>query len=64
MFNNLQVSQLILLNEAAQKDGIPLPDLVFSAQQIREAIRSLVLAGQELVSETPDNVSFVLIGAS
>lgn len=50
-----QVSQLILLNEAAQRDGVPLPDLVSSAQQIREAITSLVLAGEKLVSETPDN---------
>ena len=58
LFNYLKVSQLILLNEAAQRDGIPLPDLVPSAQQIREAIKSLVLAGQKLVSETPDNVSF------
>jgi len=58
LFNFLKVSQLILLNEAAQRDGIPLPDLVPSAQQIREAIKSLVLAGQKLVSETPDNVSF------
>ena len=58
IFNFLKVSQLILLNEAAQRDGIPLPDLVPSAQQIREAIASLVLAGEKLVSETPDNVSF------
>ena len=58
LFNYLKVSQLILLNEAAQRDGIPLPDLVPSAQQIREAIKSLVLAGQKLVSETPDNVRF------
>lgn len=50
-----QVSQLILLNEAAQKEGVPLPDLVPSAQQIRQAVESLVLAGQKLVSETPDN---------
>lgn len=50
-----QVSQLILLNEAAQRDGIPLPDLVPSAQQIRQAVESLVLAGQKLVSETQDN---------
>ena len=52
------MSQLILLNEAAQRDGVPLPDLVPSAQQIREAIASLVMAGEKLVSETPDNVSF------
>lgn len=50
-----QVSQLILLNEAAQREGVPLPDLVPSAQQIRQAIESLVLAGQKLVTETPDD---------
>ena len=50
------MSQLILLNEAAQREGVPLPDLVPSAQQIRQAIESLVLAGQKLVTETPDNV--------
>ena len=58
VFYLLKVSQLILLNEAAHRDGVPLPDLVPSAQQIREAITSLVLAGEKLVSETPDNVSF------
>ena len=47
---------MILLNEAAQREGIPLPDLVPSAQQIRQAVESLVLAGQKLVSETQDNV--------
>ena len=56
-FCYLKVSQLILLNEAAQKEGVPLPDLVPSAQQIRQAVESLVLAGQKLVSETPDNVT-------
>ena len=56
-FRYLKVSQLILLNEAAQKEGVPLPDLVPSAQQIRQAVESLVLAGQKLVSETPDNVT-------
>ena len=61
---NLQVSQVILLNEAAQRDGVPLPDLVSSAQQIREAIKSLVLAAQALVSETTDDVSTVLIKPS
>ncbi|RMX44072.1 hypothetical protein pdam_00015030 [Pocillopora damicornis] len=50
-----QVSQVILLNEAAQRDGVPLPDLVSSAQQIREAIKSLILAAQALVSETTDD---------
>ena len=55
----LKVSQLILLNEAAHRDGIPLPDLVPSAQHIRQAVESLVLAGQKLVSETPDSVSFI-----
>lgn len=52
-----EVSQLILLNEAAQRDGVPLPDLVPSAQQIRQAVESLVLAGQKLVAETPDKVT-------
>ena len=51
---------MILLNEAAQRDGVPLPDLVSSAQQIREAIKSLVLAAQALVSETTDDVSCIL----
>ena len=60
ILNNLQVSQLILLNEAAQRDGVPLPDLVSSAQQIREAIKSLILAAQALVSETTDDVSYIL----
>ena len=58
--NNLQVSQVILLNEAAQRDSVPLPDLVSSAQQIREAIKSLILAAQALVSETTDDVSCIL----
>ena len=60
ILNNLQVSQVILLNEAAQRDGVPLPDLVSSAQQIREAIKSLVLTAQALVSETTDDVSCIL----
>ena len=60
ILNNLQVSQVILLNEAAQRDGVPLPDLVSSAQQIREAIKSLILAAQALVSETTDDVSCIL----
>ena len=51
---------MILLNEAAQRDGVPLPDLVSSAQQIREAIKSLILAAQALVSETTDDVSCIL----
>ena len=55
------MSQLILLNEAAQKDGVPLPDLVPSAQQIRQAVESLVLAGKKLVSETSDSVCLGLI---
>ena len=59
--NPLKVSQLILLNEAAQKDGVPLPDLVPSAQQIRQAVESLVLAGKKLVSETSDSVCYVNI---
>ncbi|XP_022784724.1 uncharacterized protein LOC111325222 [Stylophora pistillata] len=50
-----QVSQVIFLNEVTQKDGVPLPDLVSSAQQIRGAIKSLVLAAQILVSETTDD---------
>lgn len=60
MFVLLQVSQLILLNEAAQREGVPLPDLVPSAQQIRQAIESLVLAGQKLVTETPDDVCIIM----
>ena len=60
MFVLLQVSQLILLNEAAQREGVPLPDLVPSAQQIRQAIESLVLAGQKLVTETPDDVCIII----
>jgi len=50
-----QVSQLILLNEASQRNGIPLPDMVPSAQQIRQAIDRLVLAAQKLVIETSDD---------
>ena len=61
MFVLLKVSQLILLNEAAQREGVPLPDLVPSAQQIRQAIESLVLAGQKLVTETPDDVCILII---
>ena len=60
MFVLLKVSQLILLNEAAQREGVPLPDLVPSAQQIRQAIESLVLAGQKLVTETPDDVCIIM----
>lgn len=60
MFVLLKVSQLILLNEAAQREGVPLPDLVPSAQQIRQAIESLVLAGQKLVTETPDDVCIII----
>ena len=52
------MSQLILLNEASQRNGIPLPDMVPSAQQIRQAIDRLVLAAQKLVIETSDDVSF------
>ncbi|PFX29226.1 Vinculin [Stylophora pistillata] len=55
VLKNLQVSQVIFLNEVTQKDGVPLPDLVSSAQQIRGAIKSLVLAAQILVSETTDD---------
>ena len=51
------MSQLILLNEASQRNGIPLPDMVPSAQQIRQAIDRLVLAAQKLVIETSDDVS-------
>ena len=60
MFVLLKVSQLILLNEAAQREGVPLPDLVPSAQQIRQAIESLVLTGQKLVTETPDDVCIIM----
>ena len=60
MFVLLKVSQLILLNEAAQREGVPLPDLVPSTQQIRQAIESLVLAGQKLVTETPDDVCIIM----
>ena len=60
MFVFLKVSQLILLNEAAQREGVPLPDLVPNAQQIRQAIGSLVLAGQKLVTETPDDVCIIM----
>ena len=60
MFVLLKVSQLILLSEAAQREGVPLPDLVPSAQQIRQAIESLVLAGQKLVTETPDDVCTIM----
>ena len=60
MFVLLKVSQLILLNEAAQRERVPLPDLVPSAQQIRQAIESLVLAGQKLVTETPDDVCIIM----
>ena len=60
MFVLLKVSQLILLNEAAQRGGVPLPDLVPSAQQIRQAIEGLVLAGQKLVTETPDDVCIII----
>ena len=60
MFVLLKVSQLILLNEAAQREGVSLPDLVPSAQQIRQAIESLVLAGQKLVTETPDDVCIIM----
>lgn len=60
MFVLLKVSQLILLNEAAQREGVPLPDLVPSAQQIRQAIESLVLAGRKLVTETPDDVCIIM----
>ena len=60
MFVLLKVSQLILLNEAAQREGVLLPDLVPSAQQIRQAIESLVLAGQKLVTETPDDVCMIM----
>ena len=60
MFVLLKVSQLILLNEAAQREGVPLPDLVPSAQQIRQAIESLVLVGQKLVTETPDDVCIIM----
>lgn len=52
------MSQLILLSEASQRNGIPLPDVVPSAQQIRQAIDRLVLAAQKLVLETSDDVSF------
>ena len=60
MFVLLKVSQLILLNEAAQREGVPLPDLLPSAQQIRQAIENLVLAGQKLVTETPDDVCIIM----
>ena len=60
MFVLLKVSQLILLNEAAQREGVSLPDLLPSAQQIRQAIESLVLAGQKLVTETPDDVCIIM----
>ncbi|XP_068712056.1 vinculin-like [Montipora foliosa] len=50
-----QVSQLILLNEVSQRDGIPLPDMVPDAQQIRQAVNGLVLAAQRLVVEVPDD---------
>ena len=63
MFVLLKVSQLILLNEAAQREGVPLPDLVPSAQQIRQAIESLELAGQKLVTETPDDVCTIMYTA-
>lgn len=60
MFVLLKVSQLILLNETAQREGVPLPDLLPSAQQIRQAIESLVVAGQKLVTETPDDVCIIM----
>ena len=50
------MSQLILLNEVSQRDGIPLPDMVPDAQQIRQAVNGLVLAAQRLVVEVPDDV--------
>lgn len=52
----LQVSELIILNEASERDGISMPDLVPNAQQISEAIDNLVVTGHKLVSETTDEV--------
>ena len=51
-----QVSELIILNEASERDGISMPDLVPNAQQISEAIDNLVVTGHKLVSETTDEV--------
>ncbi|XP_031549305.1 catenin alpha-1-like [Actinia tenebrosa] len=49
-----QVSQLIILNEAGERDGIPMPNLVSFARQINVSIESLVLAAQSLVSDSND----------
>ncbi|XP_048584760.1 uncharacterized protein LOC116618752 isoform X2 [Nematostella vectensis] len=50
-----QVSQLIILNEVGERDGIPVPNLVSHANEICESIRSLVLAAENLVSESTDD---------
>ena len=51
-----QVSELIILNEASERDGVALPDLVPSAQYISEAIENLVASAHKLLIETADEV--------
>ncbi|XP_020892235.1 uncharacterized protein LOC110231554, partial [Exaiptasia diaphana] len=51
-----QVSQLIILNEAGEKEGIPMPMLVSHAEKITSAIHDLVIAAQTLVNESNNEV--------
>ena len=52
-----QVSQLIILNEAGERDGIPMPDMTSHAKQITDAIQVLAHAAQQLLLESTDEVS-------
>ena len=57
-FMYLQVSQLIILNDSAEREGGKLPNLVPFAQQVLRATEDLGQVGQTLVQQSRDEVQY------
>ena len=53
----LQVSQLIILNETAEREGGKLPNLIPFAQTVLRATEDLVQVGHKMARDTDDEVS-------
>jgi hypothetical protein len=56
---NIQVSNLIILNEAGVQDQHAFPDLVSSAEHIFQTVRTLTHTGNKLAQESSDEVNSI-----
>ena len=54
---SIQVSNLIILNEAGVQDHHAFPDLVSSAEHIFQTVRTLTHTGYKLAQESFDEVN-------